>query len=246
MEQLSIQLLSNIWSSMKINYDKRSDLIECNDNDISLILQIFSSLYLKTIRVCEIPCNKDRNIELSEYCKELMFCDINSTILEKLANRYKSRPNVKFQKCNFEDVSNLTTDLLISLRQSFQMFSLSAIKNFFVSAKKIKDLKYIVFDIYIFDSNVNQYTPSYIVNACPVQDIKTGKTYLRKSHYDLENGVVNLKHQYFNNNKLTFYQEIKMFNHSFKDIETLLEILNLSYKIWIDRDNYKVYIVEVL
>ena len=132
MEKLYIQLLNNIWSSMEINYDKRSNLIECNDNDIDLILQIFRNLDLRTMKICEIPCNKDRNIELYKFCKELILCDINDNILKALAIRHNTKTNLKFQKCNFEDVSLLSTDILISLRQSFQMFSLSAIKNFFV------------------------------------------------------------------------------------------------------------------
>lgn len=231
---------------MEINYDKRSDLIECNDNDIDLILQIFRNLDLRTMKICEIPCNKDRNIELCEFCKELILCDINDNMLKALSIRHESKTNLKFQKCNFEDVSLLSTDILISLRQSFQMFSLSAIKNFFVSATKIKDLKYIVFDIYNFNSAINQHSPSYVRDFCPVQDTETGNTYLRKSYYDLENYIVNLKHEYFIDNKLAFYQLIKMFNHSFKDIETLLKSLNLSYKIWINENNYKVYVVEVL
>ncbi len=230
---------------MKINYNDRAFFVECVDNDVQLVLKIFSDLNLRCYRVCEIPCNKDRNIILTKYCKELKLCDINHHILNETRKRHDNIANLSCQICDITNISEIEADIIISLRQALQMFSLDTMRKMLLSARKNNNLKWMVFDVYDFKSKINRYSPSYLRKACPVTNSLNKEMYIRKSVALVEDNSVILKHYYYLNKDIIYFQEIKMFNHSFKDVESLLDDLKLKYTTPCRTKNYKIYRVGV-
>ncbi|HBF68277.1 MAG TPA: hypothetical protein DDW20_03035 [Firmicutes bacterium] len=136
---------------MEIDYDVRATLEENLDNDIPCILELFKGKDISQLSIAEIPSNKDRNISLCKYFNKVEMYDINQQVIQNLKNTYQIN-NLKFDICDFTNVSNINVDCLISMRQSLQMFDLGMLRNFFKSLKQNNNIKYLVFDLYNFNS----------------------------------------------------------------------------------------------
>lgn len=236
---------------MKIDYDVRATLEENLDNDISCILELFKGKDISQLSIAEIPSNKDRNIALCKYFDKVEIYDINQQVILNLKNTYQIN-NVKFDICDFTNVSKINVDCLISMRQSFQMFDLGMLRNFFKSLKLNNNIKYLVFDLYNFNSKDMSYAPSYLTNSCVVKSRVDNVIYLRETSFKVIENKVYLCHRYFQDNNLCFKHNIYMFNHNVKYIIHLLKEYGFKFTIYnknFDKQfqsEYQIFFVEVL
>ena len=235
---------------MKINYDIRASFEETLDDDISCILKLFSDKDVSKLSIAEIPTNKDRNISLHKHFKKVEMYDINQQVIQNLQNTYHIS-NLKFGICDFTNISDINVDCLISMRQSFQMFDLEMIKSFFKSLKLNKYIKYLIFDLYNFNSKNLTYAPSYLTKNCTVKSRYEDVIYIRETDFTVKDKKVFLCHKYYKNGKIHYIHNINMYNHNVEDIINLLRDNNLKFTIYnkkLDKqyqDEYQIFFVEV-
>lgn len=235
---------------MKINYDLRASFVEILDNDISCILKLFKDKDLTKLSIAEIPTNKDKNISLYKYFKKVEMYDINQQVIQTLKDSYHIS-NLEFGICDFLNVSEINTDCIICMRQSFQMFDLEMIKSFFKSLKSNKHVKYLVFDLYNFKSKNLKYAPSYLSECCTVKSRNEDIIYLRKTKFTINGNKVILRHRYYKDGIVQYIHNINMCNHNSKEIIKLLHDNNLKFTVYnknVDKqyqDEYQIFFVEV-
>jgi hypothetical protein len=197
---------------IKIGYDERASFDENVDNDIELITQVKKLLKDDIKRACVIPCGNKRNIDLCELFNFVVFCDINKKIISSFTEPKYSNFNVI--QMDIMNMSPLSIDIILIMRQAIQMFNKDEIIKIFKSIHEKTNTKYILVDTFFYDGKDLSESPNYFTDTTEVFDT-INKIYLtRKTTVNINAEKIVLIHKYMHNGKTKYETEINLINYT--------------------------------
>lgn len=231
---------------MEINYNIRALLDEkTEDDDVNLVQDIINKNHLKVDSICEIPCQKGRNLKLCNYFNKVIFADINPNILN-YTRQINNSTNAEYMICDINNISSINAELILTTRLSLQMFSKTTIYNFLRSAKQNNFVKYVLFDLYYFQPNDDYKELPYLSKNMFVREINTNEIFIRESSLKFKKNYVILCHTYKPQKSFQNYEhKIKLYNYTFLEIESLLNDMNITYQTILCSNNLRRYFIEV-
>jgi hypothetical protein len=211
---------------IKIGYDERAAFDENAGNDIESIARVKKLLKDDIKRACVIPCSNKRNIDLCKLFDFVLFCDINNKIIASFSGSEYS--NFSAIQMDIMNMSQLSIDIILIMRQAIQMFNKDEIIKILKSIRERTNAKYILIDTFFYDGKNFEEAPNYFTETIGVFDIINKIHLKRKTIIKIKAEKIILIHRYIYDGKEKYEAKVDLINYTRVDLTDIFNSIGVE------------------